>query len=67
MDNIVRAHIRVHFLFHTNFLDLIIFVDENVSCGKMDPDDRENFRRLANKFRKLKKDHKIIYWLLNNL
>lgn len=67
MDNIVRAHIRVHFLFHANFLDLIIFVDENVSCGKMDPDDRENFRRLADKFRKLKKDHKIIYWLLNNL
>lgn len=34
---------------------------------KMDPDARENFRRLADKYRKLKKNHKILYWILNNV
>ena len=67
MQVIKNSPYKLEFLFCANFLNLIIFIDENVSCGKMDPDDRENFRRLADKFRKLKKDHKIIYWLLNNL
>lgn len=67
MQVIKNSPFKLEFLFCANFLNLIIFIDENVSCEKMDPDARENFRRLANKFRKLKKDHKIIYWLLNNL
>lgn len=52
---------------YANFLNLIIFIDENVSCDKMNPDARENFRRLADKYRKLKKNHKILYWILNNV
>ena len=34
---------------------------------KTDPDARDNFRRLADKYRKLKKNHKILYWILNNV
>lgn len=67
MQVIKNSPYKLEFLFCANFLNLIIFIDENVSCEKMDPDERENFRRLADKYRKLKKDHKIIYWLLNNL
>ena len=55
------------FFLYANFLNLIIFIDENVSCDKMNPDARENFRRLADKYRKLKKNHKILYWILNNV
>lgn len=57
----------IPFFAYANFLDLIIFIDENVSCEKMNSDARENFRRLADKYRKLKKNHKILYWILNNL
>jgi len=55
------------FFVYANFLNLIIFIDENVSCDKMNPDARDNFRRLADKYRKLKKNHKILYWILNNV
>ncbi|MBO7103862.1 MAG: hypothetical protein J6W22_00035 [Fibrobacter sp.] len=67
MQVIKNSPFKLQFLFCANFLNLIIFIDENVSCEKMDPDARENFRRLADKYRKLKKNHKILYWILNNV
>ena len=50
-----------------NFLELIIFIDENIACGKMVPEYRERFRQLADKYRRMKTNYPVIYWILNNL
>ena len=55
------------FLFISNFLDLIIFINKEIPHNKMDPEYRERFRQLAKKYRKLKKKHRILYWILNNV
>ena len=55
------------FFFCRNFLDLIIFIDENIMCDKVNPKSRARFRELADKYRRLKKNHQIIYWVLNNI
>ena len=51
----------------TNFLDLIIFINKEIPHNKMDSESRERFRQLAKKYRKLKKKHRILYWILNNI
>ncbi|MBO7413291.1 MAG: hypothetical protein J6U20_06470 [Fibrobacter sp.] len=56
----------IAFIFCRNFLDLIIFVDENIACDKMDPKARERIRQLADKYRRLRSNHQVIYWILNS-
>ena len=60
-------HGSIPFFFCRNFLDLIIFIDENISCEQMVPKYRERFRQLADKYRRMKTNHPVIYWVLNNL
>ena len=55
----------IPFFFCRNFLDLIIFIDENISFGEMDPEARERFRQLADKYRRMRMNHPIMYWILN--
>ncbi len=57
----------IPFYFCRNFLDLIIFIDENIMCDKVNPKSRARFRELADKYRRLKKNHAVIYWILNNV
>ena len=54
------------FVFCRNFLDLIIFIDENIPYEKMNPEYRDRIWHLADKYRRLKSNHPIIYWVLNN-
>ena len=61
------VHNWCSFLFISNFLDLIIFINKEIPHNKMDPEYRERFRQLAKKYRKLKKKHRILYWILNNV
>ena len=53
--------------FVTNFLDLIIFIQKEIPHNKMDPEVRERFRQLAKTYRRLKKKHRMLYWILNNI
>ena len=55
------------FLLCTNILNFIIFINKEIPHNKMDPEYRERFRQLAKKYRKLKKKHRILYWILNNV
>lgn len=64
--NYLPFRFSIPFFFCRNFLDLIIFIDENISCKKMNPEYRERFRQLADKYRRMKSNHPIIYWILNN-
>ena len=57
----------IPFYFCRNFLDLIIFIDENIMCDKVSPKSRARFRELADKYRRLKNNHPAIYWILNNV
>ena len=65
--NYLPFRFSIPFLFCRNFLDLIIFIDENIACEKMIPEYRERFRQLADKYRRMKTNHPVIYWILNNL
>lgn len=55
------------FWFISNFLGLIIFINKEIPHNKMDPEYRDRFIQLAKKYRKLKKKHRILYWILNNI
>ena len=57
----------IAFFFCRNFLDLIIFIDDNIPYEKMNPQYVARFRQLAGKYRRMKKNHPVIYWVLNNL
>lgn len=61
------VHNWCSFLFISNFLDLIIFINKEIPHNKMDPEVRDRFIQLAKKYRKLKKKHRILYWILNNI
>jgi len=61
------VHNWCSFLFISNFLDLIIFINKEIPHNKMDPEYRDRFIQLAKKYRKLKKKHRILYWILNNV
>ena len=65
-DNIPYRR-SIAFFFCRNFLDLIIFIDENIPYEKMKPEYRDRIWQLADKYRRLKKNHQIIYWILNNV
>lgn len=56
----------IAFFFCRNFLDLIIFIDENMPYGKMNVKSVARIRQLADKYRRMKKNHPVIYWILNN-
>ena len=56
----------IPFIFCRNFLDLIIFIDENMPYGKMNIKSVARIRQLADKYRRMKKNHPVIYWILNN-
>lgn len=55
------------FLLCTNILNFIIFINKEIPHNKMDPEYRDRFIQLAKKYRKLKKKHRILYWILNNV
>jgi hypothetical protein len=55
------------FLLCTNILNFIIFINKEIPHNKMDPEYRDRFIQLAKKYRKLKKKHRILYWILNNI
>ena len=57
----------IPFFFCRNFLDLVIFIDENISYEKMKPEYRDRIWQLADKYRRLKCNHPIIYWILNSV
>ena len=64
-DNIPYRR-SIAFFFCRNFLDLIIFIDENMPYGKMNIKSIARIRQLADKYRRMKKNHPVIYWILNN-
>lgn len=64
-DNIPYRR-SIAFFFCRNFLDLIIFIDENMPYGKMNIKSVARIRQLADKYRRMKKNHPVIYWILNN-
>lgn len=67
MDGFERQYRSYPFFLFANFLDLIIFIQKEIPHDKMNPKSRERIRLLAKKYRKLKKKHRILYWILNNV
>lgn len=55
------------FPFFAHFMDLVIFIQKENLGQQSYLENKKKIRRLAKKFRRLKRKHRVLYWILDNI
>ena len=67
IDAFKNQYRSLWFPFIAHFMDLVIFIQKENLGKQSDVENKKKIRRLARKFRRLKRKHKVLYWVLDNI